>query len=172
MIRDGEEGGVLSRTEFNIASFASEHKLKKRTLNALIEMVSSSDFNPQDVRVSSIQQIEKLALKANEGGTVERHSFWKEGDGNQEVTLIVRSLGVIIEDLVADTEFAGYQYLHYEPVEQDGVRFFSNANGCIWWQINAHLIGPDHVILGLIAYTDESYIKVSRSCSSLYGIQF
>ena len=66
VIREGEEGGVLSQTEFKIASFASEYKLKKRASNSLIEMVTSRDFNPQDIQVSSIQQIEKLAMKANE----------------------------------------------------------------------------------------------------------
>ena len=104
VIREGEEGGVLSQTEFKIASFASEYKLKKRASNSLIEMVTSRDFNPQDIQVSSIQQIEKLAMKANEGGTVARHNFWKEGDGDQDVILIVRSLGVIIQDLVASLE--------------------------------------------------------------------
>jgi hypothetical protein len=171
VIREGEEGGVLSQTEFKIANFASEYKIKKRASNALIEMVSSRDFNPQDIHVSSIQQIEKLAMKANEGGTVTRHNFWREGDGDQDVSLIVRSLGVIIQDLVADTQFAGYQYLSYELVERDGVRFFSNANGCVWWQINAHLVGPDHVLLGLVAYTDESWMKKSRTCASVYGIE-
>jgi len=58
VIREGEEGGVLSQTEFKIANFASEYKIKKRASNALIEMVSSRDFNPQDIHVSSIQQIE------------------------------------------------------------------------------------------------------------------
>jgi hypothetical protein len=171
VIREGEEGGVLSQTEFKIGSFASEFKLKKRASNALIELVSSRDFNPQDIHVSSIQQIEKLAMKANEGGTVTRHNFWREGDGDQDVSLIVRSLGVIIQDLVADTQFAGYQYLSYELVERDGVRFFSNANGCVWWQINAHLVGPDLVLLGLVAYTDESWMKKSRTCASVYGIE-
>ena len=172
VIREGEEGGVVSHTEFKIGEYASEFKLKTRASNALFGLVRSRDFNPQEVRVSSIQQLQKLASKANKGGTVQKHSFWKEGDGNQEVTLIVRSLGVIIEDLVADTAFAGYQYISYEPVERDGVRYFTNANGCVWWQINVHLIGPDHVLLGLIAYTDESWMKKSLSCSSCYSNDF
>ena len=172
VMRDGKEGGLLSRTEFMVAQLASGQKFKKRTANAVIEMVTHRDFNPAEIRVGTIQQIEKLALKGNEGGSITRHSFWQEGDGEQDVTLVIRSLGILIEDLLADTRFAGYQYLSYEPVVRDGNRIFGNANGGVWWQINAHLVGPDHVLLGLIVYTDESFMKQSLSCSSAYGAEF
>ena len=71
-------------------------------------MVTHRDFNPAEIRVGTIQQIEKLALKGNEGGSITRQSFWQEGDGEQDVTLVIRSLGILIGDLLADTRFAGY----------------------------------------------------------------
>ncbi len=40
------------------------------------------------------------------------------------------------------------------------------ANGSLWWQINQERVGADCVLLGLVAFLDESYKKKSMSCES------
>ena len=46
IIRAGESGGVLTQSEFQIAKFCAEHKLKKRTADGLLSMLRRDDFVP------------------------------------------------------------------------------------------------------------------------------
>ena len=70
-----------------------------------------------------------------------------------------------MEDLIADERFAGHQYLSFELRERDGSRVFGPANGSLW-QINEERVGPNHVLLGLMTFIDESYNNLStrRAC--------
>jgi hypothetical protein len=74
-----------------------------------------------------------------------------------------------LEDRIADEQYAGYQYHSFELVERDNCRSFGQANSSVWWQINAELIGPDKVLLGIIVFTDGSWNKKKLSCESVYS---
>ena len=135
-------------TEFMIAELASHHKLQKRCTNDIIELVKRSDFNPADIRTNRIQQIEE-AIEKGDGGSILKCNLGTEDDGQQDLHLYLRSLHTILEDLIADAGYAGHQYLSFELLERDGYRVFGPANSTVWWQINAELIGPDRVLIGL-----------------------
>ena len=115
-----------------------------------------------------IQHIEKLISKAD-GGTPLEYDLWREGDGKQDLTLFLRRLVPIMECLISDKRFAGHQYLEFDLRERDGCRVFGPANGSLWWQINQERVGADRVLLGLVAFLDESYNKKSMSCEGVYG---
>jgi hypothetical protein len=151
-----------------IAQLASEEKLTKRTSNKIIKLVRRDDFVPSDIRTDRIQQIESWIEKAD-GGTIFEYDVWKEEDGRQDLKLYLRNLRTILEDLIADGQYAGYQYLSFELVERDGCRAFGPANSTVWWQINAELIGPDKVLLGIVIFTDGSWNKKKLSCESVYS---
>ena len=90
-------------------------------------------------------------------------------DGKQDVKGYLRSLRRIIEDLVAHLGYRNLQHLHFEYKEVDGERVFGAANGGIWWQITVRQIGAGHVLLALIVFQDESWVKMNLSCEPLYG---
>ena len=46
IMREGVDGGVVTRTEYMIAQLASEEKLTKRTTNRIIKLVKRDDFVP------------------------------------------------------------------------------------------------------------------------------
>lgn len=167
IISEGVEGGVVTKTEFMIAQLASEEKLTKRTSNRIIRMIKQKDFKPADIRTDRIQQIESWIDKAD-GGAIFEYDVWKAGDGKQDLKLYLRNLRTIMEDLVADGEYAGYQYLSFELLERDNCRAFGPANSSVWWQINAELIGIDKVLLAIIIFTDGSWNKKKLSCEALY----
>jgi len=168
IMREGVDGGVVTRTEYMIAQLASEEKLTKRTTNRVIKLVKRDDFVPAEIRTDRIQQIESWIEKAD-GGTIFEYDVWKEGDGQQDLKLYIRNLRTILEDLIADEQYAGYQYHSFELVERDNCRSFGPANSSVWWQINAELIGPDKVLLGIIVFTDGSWNKKKLSCESVYS---
>jgi len=172
IMRDGVEGGAITQSEYLIATTASEQIIPKRVTNAFMATIRRPDFNKDDIRHNTIEQIEHLISKAHDGGTIQEFNLWKEGDGEQEVMLIVRLLRQIIEDLLADPRFKDCQYLSFEMLERDGVRVFGAANGGVWWQINAQLIGPENVLIGIIIFTDGSWIKKGITCEALYGTVF
>ena len=130
------------------------------------------DFNPDDIRFDTIQPIVDLISKAHDGGTIQEFNLWTEEDGEQEVILIVRLLRQIIEDLLADPRFKICQYVSFEMQERNGVRIFGAANGGVWWQINAQLMGSENVLIRIIIFTDGSWIKKGITCEALYGAIF
>ena len=172
IMRDGVEGGVITQSEYLIANHASEHRIPKRVTNGFMATLRRPDFNKDNIRHNTIEQIEHLISKAHDGGTIQEFNLWTKEDGEQEVMLIVRLLRQIIEDLLADPRFKDCQYLSFEMLERDGVRIFGAANGGVWWQINAQLIGLENVLIGIIIFADGSWIKKGITCEALYGTVF
>ena len=163
---DGD--GVVTKSEFMIVQLASDEKLTKRTANRIIKMVKRKDFNPAEIRSSKIQSLESAIAKAD-GGSIFEYDVWKQGDGQQDLKLYLRNLRTILEDLLADQGYVGYQYLSFKLLERNGSRVFGPANSTVWWQINAELIGADRVLIGIVIFTDGSWNKCALSCESIYG---
>ncbi len=57
IIRPGESGGMLTQSEYQLALFCSEEKLKKRTANRLIGMIKQRAFVIEDIRADTIREI-------------------------------------------------------------------------------------------------------------------
>ena len=96
IIRAGEDGGVITQSEYLIADLASKEKFTKGSTNNLIAMLKRNDFVPAEIRTNRIQQIEALISKADGGATLE-FDFWRKGDGKQELKLYMRRLVPIME---------------------------------------------------------------------------
>ena len=103
---------------------ACESKLNKRNGNKRIALAIKVDFNPSEIRTDSIRQIERWVALANDPNAIQEFELLRASDGNQELTLYLRNLTVIEEDLVDDVRFNGYQYLSFELLEQNGLRVF------------------------------------------------
>ena len=117
IIRPGEDGGVITLSEFLIAELASDERFRKMTTNKIIAMLKRDDFAIGDIRTDRIQHIEKLISKAD-GGTPLEYDLWREGDGKQDLTLYLRRLVPIMECLISDKRFAGHQYLEFDLRER------------------------------------------------------
>ena len=101
MIHDGVSGGYVTH-KYLITKYASESKLNKRNGNNLIAMATRADFNPSEIRTDSIRQIERWVTLANEPNVIQEFDLLRASDGRRELTLYLRNLTVIVEDLVAD----------------------------------------------------------------------
>ena len=53
-------GGLLTETEFELARFCTEEKLKKRASDRLIRMIKRRAFIVEDLHAESIREIEKI----------------------------------------------------------------------------------------------------------------
>ncbi len=51
-----------------------------------------------------------------------------------------------------------------------GERMFGPANGGLWWQITVRKIGEGHVLIALIVFQDDSWVKMNLSCEPLYDL--
>ena len=60
IIRPGEEGGILTQTEFMFSKFCAEEKLKKKTSDHLLSMIKRRDFVIEDIRAETIRELETL----------------------------------------------------------------------------------------------------------------
>ena len=59
IIRPGESGGMLTQSEYQLALFCSEEKLKKRTSNRLIAMIKQP--------LSSVHLLSKISVQTLSG---------------------------------------------------------------------------------------------------------
>ncbi len=59
-IRPGESGGLLTRSEFELAKFYTEERLRKKTSDRLIRMIKQRAFVIEDIHADSIREIEKM----------------------------------------------------------------------------------------------------------------
>ena len=168
IIRPGESGGVLTRSEFEIARFCAEEKLKKRTSDRLLAMIKRRDFVIEDIRAETIRELETLISDCSKS-KISEYDLWTKADGKQEVKVFLRSLKHIVEGILADLGFENLQYLWFEYREVNGERVFGPANGAIWWQITVRQIGSGHVLIALIIFQDGSWVKLNLTCEPLYG---
>ena len=168
VIRPGESGGLLTRSEFDLAKFCTEERLRKKTSDRLIRMIKQRAFVIEDIHADSIREIEKM-ISDSSSSKISEFDLWKKIDGKQDVKGYLRSLRRIIEDLVSHHGYLNLQHLHFEYKEIDGERVFGAANGGIWWQITVRQIGAGHVLLALIVFQDGSWVKMSLSCEPIYG---
>jgi hypothetical protein len=62
IIRPGKEGGIITQTEFMFSKFCAEEKLKKKTSDRLISMITGKrrDLVIEDIRAETIQELETL----------------------------------------------------------------------------------------------------------------
>ncbi len=63
IIRPGEEGGIITQTEFMFSMFCAEEKLKKKTYDRLISMIKRRDFVIEDIRAETIRELETLKFR-------------------------------------------------------------------------------------------------------------
>ena len=71
VMREGVEGGVITKSEYLIAKAATEMKVPKRVTNTHLATLRHPDFDKSDIRFNAIEQIEHLISKAHDGGTIQ-----------------------------------------------------------------------------------------------------
>jgi hypothetical protein len=168
IIRPGEEGGILTQTEFIFSKFCAQEKLKKKTSDRLMSMIKRRDFVIEDIRAETIRELETLISDCSRS-KISEYDLWTKADGKQEVKAYLRSLKHIVEDILADLGFQNLQYLWFEYREVNGERRYGPANGAIWWQITVRQIGKGHVLVAIIIFQDGSWVKMNLSCEPIYG---
>ena len=131
-------------------------------------MATRADFNPSEIRSDSIRQRERWIAVANNPKPIQEFYLRCELDGYQRLILYVRNLAVIVEDLVGDPRFNGYQYLSFQLLERNGQRVFRPANSGVWWQINARAVGSDNVSVAQVVFEDASFAILRTSLSTVY----
>ena len=105
IILPGEEGGILTQTEFMFSKFCAEEKLKKKTSDSLMSMIKRRDFVIEDIHAETIRELETLISDCSRS-KISEYDLWTKADGKQEVKVYLRSLKLIIQDILADLGFA------------------------------------------------------------------
>ena len=131
-------------------------------------MTCRADFNPSEIHTISIRQIGRWIADPNDPNAIQEFNLLRASDGHQELTLYLRNITVIVQEMVADPRYNDFQYLSFELLERNGQRVFGPANSGVWWQINARVVGSDNVLVALVVFEDESY--ATNGCEPLYGI--
>jgi hypothetical protein len=168
IIRPGESGGVLTRSEFELSKFCAEEKLRKKASDRLLSMLKNPNFVIKDIRAEKIRELETLIADCSRS-KISEYDLWTKGDGKQEVKVFLRSLKQIVEGILADIGFKDRQYLWFEYRQMNGERLFGPANGAIWWQITVRQIGSGHVLIAIVIFQDGSWVKLNLTCEPLYG---
>ncbi len=74
---------MLTQSEYQLALFCSEEKLKQRTSNRLSGMIKQRAFVIEYIRADTIREIEKMITDSSSSKILE-YDLWTESDGVQE----------------------------------------------------------------------------------------
>ena len=89
IIWPGEEGGIITQTEFMFSKFCIEEKLKKKTSDCLISMIKRRDFVIEDSRAETIRELETLVSDCSRC-KISQYDLWTKANGKQKVKADMR----------------------------------------------------------------------------------
>ena len=98
--------------------------MNERNGNKLLALTTRVDFNPRKIRTDSIRQLEQWVTLANDLNAIQEFNLLCASDGSQKLTLYLRNLAVIVEDLVVHVRYNDYQYLSFELLERNDEKVF------------------------------------------------
>jgi hypothetical protein len=158
---------AFSPSEMKLYKHASSHKWKANELVSTIKLIKSVEFNVDDINVD----LHKRVAAAIAQGYFTSHNMRESNsDGDQDLTLWLRSLEEVLKEVIGDERMEGHQHFSFEMSETlDGKREFGASNGAVSFQI-AHLrCGDECVPVSLVIYIDGSFIKHGIPVKPIYG---
>ena len=124
---------------------------------ATIKWIKSTDFKVEDVNVDLHRRVAAAIAKGHFTSHNIRES---ELDGDQDLTLWIRSLEEVLREVHFDDQMAGHQHFSFEmTVNEDGERNFGALNSAVSFQLAPVRAGLDCVPVSLVVYIDGSFIK-------------
>jgi len=135
---------------------------------ATINLIKSTDFKVEDVNVDLHKRVAAAIAK----GHFTSHNMRESDlDGDQDLTLWLRSLEDVLREVLGDDRMAGHQHFSFEMLtNDDGEREFGASNGAVSFQIAQVSFGPDCVPVSLVIYIDGSFIKHGIPVKPIYGM--
>ena len=147
---------------------ATKYKWTVDELVATINLIKSTDFKVEDVNVDLHKRVAAAIAK----GHFTSHNMRESDlDGDQDLTLWIRSIKDVLREVLGDDRMAGHQHFSFEmQTNEDGEREFGASNGAVSFQIAQVRCGPDCVPVSLVIYIDGSFIKHGIPVKPIYGM--
>jgi hypothetical protein len=147
---------------------ATKYRWTQGELIDTINLIKSTDFKVDDVNVD----LHKRVAAAIANGHFTSHNMRESDlDGDQDLTLWLRSLEDVLREVLGDDRMAGHQHFSFEMLtNDDGEREFGASNGAVSFQIAQVRCGPDCVPVSLVIYIDGSFIKHGIPVKPIYGM--
>ena len=84
VIRPGESGGLLTRSEFELAKLCTEERLRKKTSDRIIRMIKQRAFviRVDEIHADSIREIEKM-ISDSSSSKISEFDLWKKSMANK-----------------------------------------------------------------------------------------
>jgi hypothetical protein len=159
---------AFSFSEMKLYKHATKYRWTQDELIATINLIKSTDFKVEDVNVD----LHKRVAAAIANGHFTTHNMRESDlDGDQDLTLWLRSLEDVLREVLGDDRMAGHQHFSFEMLtNDDGEREFGASNGAVSFQIAQVRCGPDCVPVSLVIYIDGSFIKHGIPVKPIYGM--
>jgi hypothetical protein len=163
---------AFSSSEMKLYKHATKYKWTQDELIATINMIKSTDFKVEDVNVDLHKRVAAVIAK----GHFTSHNMRESDlDGDQDLTLWLRSLEEVLREVLGDDRMAGHQHFCFEmQTNDDGEREFGlnfgASNSAVSFQIAQVRCGPNCVPVSLVIYIDGSLIKHGIPVKPLYGM--
>ena len=72
--------------------------------------------------------------------------------------------------MLEDEEYNRFLYMSYEPMsDAQGRRIFGKVNSGTFWQINAHAVGAENVLITLALFVDGSFVRAHIPVEPVLG---
>jgi hypothetical protein len=132
---------AFSFSEMKLYKHATKYKWTQDELISTINLIKSTDFKVEDVNVD----LHKRVAAAIANGHFTSHNMRESDlDGDQDLTLWLRSLEDVLREVLGDARMAGHQHFSFEmQINDDGEREFGASNSAVSFQIAQVRSGPD-----------------------------
>ncbi len=161
---------AFSFSEMKLYKHATKYRWTQDELIATINLIKSTDLKVEDVNVDLHKRV--AAAIANGHFTPASHNMRESDlDGDQDLTLWLRSLEDVLREVLGDDRNSGHQQFSFEmQTNDDGEREFGASNSAVSFQIAQVRCGPDCVPVSLVIYIDGSFIKHRLPVKPIYGM--
>ena len=162
---------AFSYSEMKLYKHAIAYKWTVDELISTIKLIKSTDFKVEDVNIDLHKRVAAAIAKGHFTSHNMRES---ELDGDQDLTLWLRSLEEVLREVLGDQRMAGHQHFSFEMVENEetGEREFGASNSAVSFQLAQVRAGPDCVPVSLVIYIDGSFIKHGIPVKPIYGTSY
>jgi hypothetical protein len=159
---------AFTYSEMKLYKHAISYKWTVDELISTIKLIKSTDFKVEDVNIDLHKRVAAAIAK----GHFTSHNMRESDlDGDQDLTLWIRSLEEVLREVLGDQRMAGHQHFSFEMVENEetGEREFGASNSAVSFQLAQVRFGPNCVPVSLVIYIDGSFIKHGIPVKPIYG---
>lgn len=167
---DARLATLLSKTEIMILRYYQNGRLSQRRGQALMDMLRHPDFRIEDMQSTTIVHLIRRLERPFKETSVLTYNFWKEGDGNQKLDMVMRDYLEMFREIVRDPRWKHDFDLVFRAIFDDlDNRMIGPPCSALHWEHIQQILGPTIPVGCTQLFTDETFMLANMGVDAVYS---